>query len=37
MSEPEAPVIARVEGGWGRLTLNRPAALHALTTEMCVR
>ena len=32
----EAPVIARVEGGWGRLTLNRPAALHALTTEMCV-
>ncbi len=31
----EAPVIARVEGGWGRLTLNRPAALHALTTEMC--
>ena len=33
MSEP--PVIARVEGGWGRLTLNRPGALHALNTEMC--
>ncbi|MDR3510949.1 MAG: enoyl-CoA hydratase/isomerase family protein [Caulobacteraceae bacterium] len=33
MSEPE--VIARVEGGLGRLTLNRPAALHALTTNMC--
>ncbi len=34
MSE-EAPVIARVEDGWGRLTLNRPAALHALNTQMC--
>ncbi len=31
----EAPVIARVEGGWGRLTLNRPQALHALNTPMC--
>ncbi len=31
----ELPVIARVETGWGRLTLNRPQALHALTTEMC--
>lgn len=31
----ELPVIARVEGGWGRLTLNRPKALHALNTEMC--
>ena len=31
----ETPVIARVEGGLGRLTLNRPGALHALTTEMC--
>jgi enoyl-CoA hydratase len=28
-------VIARVEGRVGRLTLNRPEALHALTTEMC--
>jgi enoyl-CoA hydratase len=33
MSEPE--VIARIEGRVGRLTLNRPQALHALTTEMC--
>lgn len=31
----ERPVIARIETGWGRLTLNRPAALHALTNEMC--
>ena len=31
----EAPVIGRIEGGWGRLTLNRPAALHALDTKMC--
>jgi enoyl-CoA hydratase len=31
----DLPVIARVEGGWGRLTLNRPKALHALNTEMC--
>lgn len=28
-------IIARVEGRLGRLTLNRPAALHALTTPMC--
>ena len=28
-------VIARVEGRVGRLTLNRPQALHALTLEMC--
>ena len=33
----EAPVLARIEGGWGRLTLNRPAALHALNVEMCRR
>ena len=32
---PDLPVIARVEGGWGRLTLNRPKALHALSTGMC--
>ena len=32
----EAPVIVRREGAWGRLTLNRPKALHALTTEMCI-
>jgi enoyl-CoA hydratase len=31
----DAPVIARVEGAIGRLTLNRPAALHALNLEMC--
>jgi enoyl-CoA hydratase len=28
-------VIVRIEGGVGRLTLNRPQALHALTTQMC--
>ena len=28
-------VITSVEGAVGRLTLNRPAAIHALTTEMC--
>jgi enoyl-CoA hydratase len=32
----EAPeVIVRVEGGVGRLTLNRPQALNALTTHFC--
>jgi enoyl-CoA hydratase len=40
MSAPEAspaepPVLVRVEGRVGRLTLNRPQALHALTEEMC--
>ena len=33
MSEPE--VIVRVEGRVGRITLNRPKALHALTLNMC--
>lgn len=33
MSEPE--VITRIEGEVGRITLNRPKALHALTTRMC--
>jgi enoyl-CoA hydratase len=28
-------VLCRVEGKVGRLTLNRPGALHALTTDMC--
>ena len=32
-SEPE--VLARVESGVGRLTLNRPKALHALNRAMC--
>jgi enoyl-CoA hydratase len=31
----EAEVLARIEGGVGRLTLNRPAALHALNGGMC--
>ncbi len=31
----EAEVLTRVDGGVGRLTLNRPAALHALNTGMC--
>jgi enoyl-CoA hydratase len=37
MSEPtaEPPVLTRVEGRAGRITLNRPQALHALTEEMC--
>lgn len=30
----DAEVIVRVEGRVGRLTLNRPAALHALNTNM---
>jgi len=30
-----AAVIVTVEGRVGRLTLNRPQALHALTTNMC--
>jgi enoyl-CoA hydratase len=33
--EPE--VLVRIEGRVGRLTLNRPKALHALTTHMCRR
>ena len=35
MTALNLPVIARVENGWGRLTLNRPSALHALNTRMC--
>ena len=34
MSDPE--VIVRVEGGVGRLSLNRPRALNALTADMCL-
>ena len=33
MNPPE--ILARIEGRVGRLTLNRPQALHALTTGMC--
>jgi len=32
---PEPPVLTRVEDRVGRITLNRPKALHALTREMC--
>jgi enoyl-CoA hydratase len=28
-------VLTRIEGKVGRITLNRPQALHALTTKMC--
>jgi enoyl-CoA hydratase len=28
-------VLINVEGGVGRLRLNRPKAIHALTTRMC--
>jgi enoyl-CoA hydratase len=34
MSE-QPEVLTRVENGVGRITLNRPKALHALTTNMC--
>ena len=34
MSE-EPEVLIRIEGAVGRITLNRPQALHALTTNMC--
>jgi enoyl-CoA hydratase len=33
-SPPAPPVIVQQDGGLGHLTLNRPAALHALTFEM---
>jgi enoyl-CoA hydratase len=35
MSEAEAELLIRVEGRVGRLTLNRPKALHSLTLNMC--
>lgn len=37
MSEPapESPVLTRVDDGVGRITLNRPRALNALTRQMC--
>jgi enoyl-CoA hydratase len=31
----DAPVLIGLENGIGRITLNRPKALHALTTQMC--
>ncbi len=30
-------IITRIENGIGRITLNRPQALHALNTDMCRR
>ena len=33
---PSPEIIARVESRVGRLTLNRPKALHSLTTAMCL-
>src|ERR1700761_1595020 len=35
-SASEAPVLTRVEGRVGRITLNRPKVLHALNTQMCL-
>ena len=29
-------VLISVEGGVGRIRLNRPKAIHALTTAMCI-
>ena len=34
-SAAEPPVLTRVEDGVGRITLNRPRALNALTRQMC--
>ena len=31
----DPPVLLGIEGGCGRITLNRPGALHALTLQMC--
>ncbi len=34
MTDPEVQIF--LDGAVGRITLNRPSALHALTTNMCV-
>jgi enoyl-CoA hydratase/carnithine racemase len=31
----DAPVLTRIDDRAGRVTLNRPSALHALNLEMC--
>ncbi len=36
MSEIEDELLVTTEGGVGRLTLNRPKAIHALTRGMCL-
>jgi enoyl-CoA hydratase len=36
MPDVTPDIIARIEGRVGRLTLNRPKALHALTEDMCL-
>lgn len=33
MTEPE--IIARIDNAVGRITLNRPKAIHALNRPMC--
>ena len=35
MTEAATEVVTSIEGGVGRMRLNRPKALHALTTGMC--
>lgn len=37
MTVNEAEVILAIGGGMGRVTLNRPGALNALTADMCLR
>jgi len=37
MTVNEAEVILAIDGGMGRVTLNRPQALNALTTDMCLK
>lgn len=36
MSDDAPEVLIALEGAVGRITLNRPGALHALTTSICV-